>query len=380
MTEAQRTGLLGALTDAQFNELIAGSQQFEFLENDYLIKAGQASSEIYIITSGRVAVEVPDASGELHVVSVLGQDEVVGEMALLDAGTRSASVRALEPVSVRAIAIDTGSGSADLRLQLSLNLGRMVSQRLKSASDTQVAAIKAHLQESRQRAEMGHFLGKMLICTFLYTITLCALKGLSELVPATTFVTIPILALFGGVMFYIIKSSSYPLAEYGLTTRGAGAAVREALLFSLPVLALVVMIKQLLIWYAPSMQGMDLFGLSVIRFTHDPEITFGLTVAVIGGYLMFSPIQEFIVRCGMQSSFQKFFEGRHARTLSIVLATMLFSSTHLHVSFILATIVFPLGLFWGWLYSRHPTLIGVSVSHMLIGFFGLFIVEFPTTD
>jgi membrane protease YdiL (CAAX protease family) len=25
------------------------------------------------------------------------------------------------------------------------------------------------------------------------------------------------------------------------------------------------------------------------------------------------------------------------------------------------------GLFWGWLYSRHRTLIGVTISHILIG-------------
>jgi hypothetical protein len=30
-------------------------------------------------------------------------------------------------------------------------------------------------------------------------------------------------------------------------------------------------------------------------------------------------------------------------------------------------LVFVPGLFWGWLYLRHQTLVGVSVSHLLIG-------------
>lgn len=42
-----------------------------------------------------------------------------------------------------------------------------------------------------------------------------------------------------------------------------------------------------------------------------------------------------------------------------------------------AFMVFPFGLFWGWLYDRHPTLIGVVASHLLIGIFGVFVVSFP---
>jgi len=47
------------------------------------------------------------------------------------------------------------------------------------------------------------------------------------------------------------------------------------------------------------------------------------------------------------------------------------------VHFMLAVIVFPLGLFWEWLYDRNPTLIGVIVSHVALGLLGLFIVGFP---
>ena len=32
------------------------------------------------------------------------------------------------------------------------------------------------------------------------------------------------------------------------------------------------------------------------------------------------------------------------------------------------------GLFWGWLYARHGTLIGVSVSHILLGLWTVFVV------
>jgi membrane protease YdiL (CAAX protease family) len=74
-----------------------------------------------------------------------------------------------------------------------------------------------------------------------------------------------------------------------------------------------------------------------------------------------------------QSSFQKFLTGKHKTVIAIFLSTLLTFTFH----FILAVLVFPLGLFWEWLYDRNPTLIGVIVSHVALGLFGLFIVGFP---
>ncbi len=378
MHSSGRPDLFSDLTDDQYEALINDAPVLTLNAGEYLVLAGDQAETFYLIESGNVAIEVVDPNlGEQHIVSHLGAGDVVGEMALLDSSSRSASVVASSDLMVRSINVaEETAATADMALKLYLNLGGVIAKRLRTTTTSQASTMQAHLEECEHRVEIGTFLGNILICTFLYTFTLCALKALSEFVPASTFVTIPVLAMFGGVIFYVIRRSNYPLEEYGLTTKGAGAAIREAILFSLPVLLLVVGVKFLLINTVPSMQHMDLFGLSAIRFLDDPEITFGLTVAVVGGYLLFSPVQEFVVRCGLQSSFDKFMSGRFKTPLSIVVATMLFSATHLHVSFVLAVIVFPLGLFWGWLYSRHPTLFGVSASHMLIGFFGLFIVEF----
>ncbi|PON16315.1 hypothetical protein C2W62_19100 [Candidatus Entotheonella serta] len=40
--------------------------------------------------------------------------------------------------------------------------------------------------------------------------------------------------------------------------------------------------------------------------------------------------------------------------------------------FSVATFFF--GLFWGWLYARHGTLIGPIISHALLGFWALYIL------
>lgn len=56
-------------------------------------------------------------------------------------------------------------------------------------------------------------------------------------------------------------------------------------------------------------------------------------------------------------------------------ANIIFSAAHLYVSPGLAVMAFVAGLFWGWLYARQGTLVGVSVSHVLLGFWAFEVVD-----
>ena len=163
------------------------------------------------------------------------------------------------------------------------------------------------------------------------------------------------------------------MSDYGFNLRNWQGAFKESLLFSLPILALCVGVKWVLVQTLPSMEDQDIFD-----FYRSKGVDLQTTLIAFCAYALFSPVQEMVARSGMQSSFQMFLTGKYKTWSAIFLSTLLFSSTHLHVSFILAVLVFPLGLFWGWLYARNPTLIGPVVSHILIGCFGLFVVGFPT--
>jgi len=101
------------------------------------------------------------------------------------------------------------------------------------------------------------------------------------------------------------------------------------------------------------------------------------TLTVAGAYALFVPVQEMVARSGIQSSLMMFLRSRRKVALSIFMSTLLFSSTHLHTGYAFALSSFPVGLFWGWLYARRPTLIGVIFSHLLIGIWAVFVVSFP---
>ena len=84
-------------------------------------------------------------------------------------------------------------------------------------------------------------------------------------------------------------------------------------------------------------------------------------------YIILCPIQEFITRGVLQGSLLKSLKGKYRISFSLILSNILFSIAHQHLGLIIAFLMFFPGLFWGWLFQRHQSLIGVSLSHIAIG-------------
>jgi CRP-like cAMP-binding protein len=96
----QRTELFSGLTPEQVEQIAALSQEAVYNAGDVIIREGDPSTEIYIIGEGMVEVEVsrdtiPDVTGPPQLSSLvrLGQGQMFGEMALMDRGSRSATIR-----------------------------------------------------------------------------------------------------------------------------------------------------------------------------------------------------------------------------------------------------------------------------------------------
>ena len=96
----QQSELFSGLTPEQVEQITALGQEFVYNADDVIIREGDPSDEIYIICSGMVEVDVsrgaiPDVPGPPQMTSLvrLGQGQVFGEMALVDRGVRSATVR-----------------------------------------------------------------------------------------------------------------------------------------------------------------------------------------------------------------------------------------------------------------------------------------------
>ncbi|MBN1810773.1 MAG: cyclic nucleotide-binding domain-containing protein [Anaerolineae bacterium] len=96
----QHSELFLELTPEQVERIAALGQEVTYDAGDIIISEGAPSHEIYIICNGMVEVEVvkgavQDVPGAPQLSSIvrLGQGQVFGEMALVDSGARSATVR-----------------------------------------------------------------------------------------------------------------------------------------------------------------------------------------------------------------------------------------------------------------------------------------------
>ena len=99
----RRIELFAGLTPEQVGQIAALGREAVYNAGDVIIHEGDPSDDLYIIRNGMVEVAVasgaiPDVPGEpqLSPLVSLGQGQVFGEMALVDQGARSATVRCVE--------------------------------------------------------------------------------------------------------------------------------------------------------------------------------------------------------------------------------------------------------------------------------------------
>jgi uncharacterized membrane protein len=89
--------LFARLDDSELSRLGPLLHTRKIGANEPVIWVGEAGREVFLIQSGRVAVSAPDDRGKEVILSTLGPGDFFGDLALLDGGPRSASVRTLEP-------------------------------------------------------------------------------------------------------------------------------------------------------------------------------------------------------------------------------------------------------------------------------------------
>ncbi|HSV61627.1 MAG TPA: cyclic nucleotide-binding domain-containing protein [Variovorax sp.] len=360
---------------ADLAALAAGTRWVEHADGSDLVREGDTPQELLIVEHGQAQVIKRGANGGEHVINRVGPGDSIGEMALFDLVPRSATVRAEGPVRSLLLPLSDIVLLAESRPSLVpvlMDIGALVAERLRVSSANAAAAADRVLAEERTRAVMGRFTLLLMLAYTLYTWVLGTAITVKETFGRSEFITVPAIFVCCAIMFVFVRVSGYPARFFGLTTQNAGRDVREALLFTLPLMAGAVLIKLALIAWVPAMHGLPVFQM----FSPPPGLpasAFNPWLAV--AYVVFAPFQELIYRGGVQGPLSHFLTGRWRTWLAIVGANIIFSAAHLYVSPGLAVIAFVAGLFWGWLYSRQSGLIGVSVSHVLLGLWAFEVVD-----
>lgn len=148
----QRYKLFQDLTEDELRRFLDGSRVLNYPGEIPVLKQGEAAHGLGIILRGKVKITRRDDHGGQHFLSVLKEGDFFGEMALLDAGVRSATVETLEDTQVMWISAEEfRSFVASASPLIAKVLARMVadlSYRLRLLDDRYVF-VKTHFGASR---------------------------------------------------------------------------------------------------------------------------------------------------------------------------------------------------------------------------------------
>ena len=206
-----------------------------------------------------------------------------------------------------------------------------------------------------------------------------ALQIAFTLLPAgmtSSLLTLPLTLLWFGAAWLLMRRSGLPLAFFGVTTRGWWSSMPQTLRWTLAGCAGTALLKLALIGTHEAFANERLFTLAGL---FDPGTTSGelrAAVMLAAAYAVTAPLQELIARAGLQTTLERCLAGRSSRTQSIVLSSALCASAHVHLSLAFALVAFFAGLLWGGLFARQRQLVGVSLCHLLMGWFAFLVVGF----
>ncbi|HHF7347913.1 TPA: cyclic nucleotide-binding domain-containing protein [Legionella feeleii] len=372
MVRSPKQSVFSDLTQDELQELINAAELIHLEENSLFIKEGLHESSFYYLDKGKVAI-VKNSGIKTHIIAELTEGESIGEMALIDREPRSASVITLTPCVLYKFDFDKlceNPQLAPLFNKMANALNRKIAHRLRYTNEVTVKALQS-------KYVMSIFFIRVLILLSLYALSLNLIEKSEGYFSSTTIPSLAIIVIFTLVAFSVVKKSGSPYSFYGITRKDAAKNFFEGILFTIPILMMIVFIKWLLITHIPSLNNFPLFD-HTAPFKNRTEFSWHSYFFFMFLYIIFCPVQEFITRGCIQSSLQNLLDGTQTsiKWKAIIISNLLFASVHSHTSLGFALSTFIPGIFWGWLYARQNSLVGVSVSHTLVGVWAAFIVGF----
>lgn len=368
----QKNILFEELTKEELDAVAQYMEEKTFSKEEEVVKEGESGSDIFFIESGEVEILKKDWLDKSYRISLLKEGEVFGEMALVGDNTRFATVKSLSELKVHVLPFSKFIEShPDIASKVSKNLNKLLTSRLSETDKERVSGLRRELIQSKKRASMSSLTVKVFALITLYQVLMQAALRLFPVHHMAIVLSLFMLAI-GWILYKFVKDTGYPLKMFGFTTRKWKKSTVESILFTIPLLLLVVGMKYLFIKYMPKYADSTLFDFSIKRAAKDTPIDHILTGVSFYLYILFSPVQEFIFRGVIQSSMQRFLTGKRRILNAILVTNLIFLQAHFYFNF--SFIIFLPGLFWSWLYLRHRTLIGASLSHTLVGFWTFYVV------
>jgi CRP-like cAMP-binding protein len=140
MAASPPSGLLSSLPDELATGLFARARPTRLKADQTLFVAGDPGDGCYRIDQGLLKVSVVSPSGSERILAILGAGAIVGELAMIDAQPRSASVAAVRDSELSFVSRAAFDAFADENPQVFRHVVSMLVRRLRDTNNVVMAA------------------------------------------------------------------------------------------------------------------------------------------------------------------------------------------------------------------------------------------------
>ena len=321
---------------------------------------------------GELEVLVETEHGTTERLGLVHAGEPVGELAVVDGGTRSATVRATRASTLLALPVSAIEPEGGLPT-VSAWVNRTIVGRVRTATDALVGALKREKDDHRTNVLISTQLLDLIVMMVFLMFAMDVLQLLAVWADATALITMPILLILTGVIIYQTRRSGLSREELGLTTRNWKANIVASMPTTVAIIAVATAAKWTLIQLHPDFTDLPLFHPFDGRLAEPGFLPRAIVYATVYP-LIGVPIQEFIVRSGMHAPLMHMLPLERRWEPAILISNAIFSAFHLPYSVVMAGVTFLTGLAWGYLFMKQRSLVGPIVSHMIAGWYVLFLL------
>ena len=127
-----RVVLFAELTETELAAIADAAEQREVHRGDVIFAEGDEPTELFVVTSGRIAIANKSIDGRESVVALMERGDVFGEMGLFEGLGRSAEARALEQSEVIAIGFEPLQAIYEARPSLLWGVVALLAGRIRS--------------------------------------------------------------------------------------------------------------------------------------------------------------------------------------------------------------------------------------------------------
>jgi CRP-like cAMP-binding protein len=142
--------LFGGLEEDALNDIADLLIDRSYPRGSVIFEEGVPGDYMYVIKQGQVKISKLSDDGREKILEILGPGDFVGEMALLDRGPRSASVKSTQPCVLLALSRQDFLSLLRERPEISLELIRELSRRLRETNE-QIRGLLFERVEGRTR-------------------------------------------------------------------------------------------------------------------------------------------------------------------------------------------------------------------------------------